>query len=119
MRRRASSAFVGVFTLKTAEQVQALSEAVKRLVENSVGVFEFLETDNNGALSQLFQDLETIVRLSGEFVDLTLSMEESNKAKDVVARMKKAKEGLEDSCVAYKQLRKDKGRHVVEKVFSM
>jgi hypothetical protein len=106
MRRRGLSQFTGVFTLKTHEQVQQLSAAVKHLVENSIEIFNFLETGKTAEVTQLIQDLDTITRLSAEFVDLTLDAEERSKAQDVVSCMGKATEGLKAAIIAYSKHKK-------------
>jgi len=82
--RRANSAFTGVLTLKTPEQVAQLAGAVKTLVETAVSVFAYLDNNKTAELNGIIANMETVAHLAGEFLDLIVEDEELSQAKAIV-----------------------------------
>ena len=75
------SNFIGVFTLKTQEEVQQLAFAVQKLVERSVDVFVLMA---EGKASELRGYMETITRVAPSFIDLTVDEAEKRRAQAVL-----------------------------------
>jgi len=85
------SKFTGVFTLKTQEEASQLANAVQRLVEKSVSVFQLIESGGGGELKGY---MDTILLVAPSFVDLTHDQAERERALAVISALSRAEANL-------------------------
>lgn len=85
------SRFTGVFTLKTQEEASQLADAVQKLVEKSVKVFEMIE---NGGGAELKGYMDTILLVAPSFVDLAHDQPERERALAIIAALSQAHSSL-------------------------
>jgi len=90
---RADVKFDGIFTLRTREDAEALSEAVRGMLEASVDLFFIIQTDP-GVKKDLIADLETINRLLSDFPSLCLDDTNRKKAQESNELIGKASEKI-------------------------
>ncbi|KAL6080118.1 hypothetical protein QOT17_000497 [Balamuthia mandrillaris] len=72
--------FTGVFSLKTQAEAYLMAIAVQGLVKHSVFIFDKLA---DGSVSELEEDMKTIVRLTHRFMELTLDEAERDAAAEL------------------------------------
>eukprot|EP00013_Stygamoeba_regulata_P023970 CAMPEP_0177655240 /NCGR_PEP_ID=MMETSP0447-20121125/14839_1 /TAXON_ID=0 /ORGANISM="Stygamoeba regulata, Strain BSH-02190019" /LENGTH=405 /DNA_ID=CAMNT_0019159101 /DNA_START=22 /DNA_END=1239 /DNA_ORIENTATION=+ len=94
MSQETSASFVGVFSLRTPEQVAEMVTAVRGVVEKSAKLF-FVITTEEYAPQSLMNDLNTIVRLSSDFPNLCKDETVKLRSQEIVQSMSTSRLALE------------------------
>jgi len=90
--------FNAVVSLKTPEQVQQFSTAIKRIVDGSATLLDDLRANPEG-WRPLLQDIVLMIKLSWVFVEVCLEEEARQRSNDLVAEMEEAKKRLARHCL--------------------
>lgn len=94
-----NASFTGVFSLKTQDQVDQLVLSVKAIVERGVNILHV--ADRHDLVNEVLGHVSTVVRLSSEFIDLTLDDIERQRAQSVVNQLANSERELRSIFAAH------------------
>mmetsp|Transcript_31056 Transcript_31056/g.48412 ORF Transcript_31056/g.48412 Transcript_31056/m.48412 type:complete len:387 (-) Transcript_31056:60-1220(-) len=89
----ASGSFDGIFTLRSREDAEELSDAVRGIIDASVDLFFTIDTDPH-VKKDMEEDLATMKRLLAQFPEMCLKEETKKSAQSVVGGINEAADDI-------------------------